>query len=258
MNSLFFQYLKEIFFESTQRVFTLFDILGIIILLLPNLTAQYITYAPYIRTIGAIIFFASFFLANYALYKKYASDKAEIQMVVGDQFFNSSSGSRSHPINGCRNSPHGFNKEGLPDWGSLYTVIEITNIGLEDGQLRWKLDKEKTKLPQLFDFDNYRIEFNPPKVIHPRKVPPDAPAFFFDIVFTDQDPYKFASAIKDLVLRYEQYEIALQYWTVRVDGDSNPRTLIIKGGFQNFYHSVIKHWEDFGYPDLIDHARILE
>jgi len=190
--------------------------------------------------------------------KKDFQAAAEIKLKVGDQFFNPSTGSRPHPVKGERNSPHGFNNEGLPDWGSLYTVIKISNIGYEDGELIWKPDEEKTKFPPLFNFDHHRIEFNPPRVIRARKVPPDAPSFFFDITFSEQDPYKFASAIRDLVLRKEQYEIVLQYWTARVDGNSNPRKLIIKGDFKYFYDMVIKHWEDFGFTDLIKHARVLE
>ena len=65
-----FDYIKDIFIESRQRIYTLFDIVGIGLFFFPSVAETLITNASYARLVGGIIFFLSFVGANYNLYKK--------------------------------------------------------------------------------------------------------------------------------------------------------------------------------------------
>jgi hypothetical protein len=66
----FLKYLKEIFGESQRYIFTVFDVVGIILLFFPRLAQGLIDDEVLARTIGGLIFFASFSLANFNLYRK--------------------------------------------------------------------------------------------------------------------------------------------------------------------------------------------
>ena len=55
-------YLKAVFAEGKQWVFTLFDILGIILFLSPSLALQLVNDVQFARTLGATIFFIGLFL----------------------------------------------------------------------------------------------------------------------------------------------------------------------------------------------------
>ena len=63
-------YLKAVFAEGKQWVFTLFDILGIILFLSPSLALQLVNDVQFARTLGATIFFISFIFGNFVAYRK--------------------------------------------------------------------------------------------------------------------------------------------------------------------------------------------
>lgn len=65
-----FDYIKDVFIESRQRIYTLFDIVGIVLFFIPSTAEILIANAVYTRLVGGIIFFISFVGANYNLYKK--------------------------------------------------------------------------------------------------------------------------------------------------------------------------------------------
>jgi len=68
----FCSYARAVFLEIRQLLFTIFDVLGIILFMFPQ-TAQRLTQDESLtKTIGAAIFFASFLLANFMLYRKMA------------------------------------------------------------------------------------------------------------------------------------------------------------------------------------------
>ena len=66
----FFSYLKDIFTEGQRIVFTVFDIVGIVLFFFPSLAQSLINDVALTRIIGGSIFFISFLWANFSLYKK--------------------------------------------------------------------------------------------------------------------------------------------------------------------------------------------
>lgn len=70
LKSNFRKYISAIFIESRQRIFIAFDILGIVLFLVPSLVGFILKDESIARTIGAIIFFSSFLAANFSAYSK--------------------------------------------------------------------------------------------------------------------------------------------------------------------------------------------
>jgi len=253
--SKFGEFIKAVFWESWQKAFTFFGILGIIQFFFPNFNEKLIREEALARTIGGSVFFISFLIANFVVYLKLTANQAEIRLKVAKQHFNPSSSGRS-PFRAVQSSPYGFNKQGLPDWASLYAEIEIANIGYEEGKLVCELDQSKTKLPSLFNCDKTNIDFHPPSLIAARQ--PSGATLFFDVLFSEQDPQAFAVGLKTLVQSKKRYTIVINYWTKRVDGESHHRELNITGNFNEFYKQVSQHWDNFTFADLARIGRVAE
>lgn len=249
-------YLKAVFVETWNIVFTLFDVLGIVLFFFPTLANSLVSNEALVRTIGGLIFFSSFLLANFTLYIKLVEEssyKADLRLEVLEKGFHHSYGTRRSPFHEVKENPGGFDKQGLPDWGSLWANIRVANVGFEKGQLIWELDKAKTKLPPLFDSGRISIEFHPPISVAGRSS--SRADLFFDALFTEHDPHTFAQSLGALVKSKQRYQVVLRYRTSRVDGESETRELHIKGDFQDLYQKVFEYWEDYGFSDLADAAR---
>ncbi len=252
-------YGKAVFAETWRGILTLFDILGIVLFLYPKLSASLTNDESLVKTTGGLIFFLSFSLANFSLYRKLTDNisyQADIRLKILNKYFSHSYGGRQPGFR--REAPRnsgGFNKQGVPDWGSLWVDIMSENIGQEEGKLVWELDKTKTKLPPLFASDDASItETNLPVRVAGRT--PIGGHCIFDVPFAERDPHAFAQALKSLIESNQKYQIVLRYRTVRVGGESSLHELPIKGDFQDFYQAVLKHWEDSGHKDLAEVARI--
>jgi hypothetical protein len=66
----FSHYLKAVFTEGQPLVFTAFDIVGIVLFFFPHLAESLVKDETLARAVGGLIFFASFFLANFSLYRR--------------------------------------------------------------------------------------------------------------------------------------------------------------------------------------------
>ena len=77
-----------------------------------------------------------------------------------------------------------------------------------------------------------------------------------DILFTEDNPQKFAKEIKALVEKKKSYKIVMEYRTEAVSGLSRPSSLIFEGNFEGFHRAIIKHWEDYGFDELAQIARL--
>jgi hypothetical protein len=253
--SSFAKYLDELLIEGISKAFTLFDILGIILFFFPSPANNLVQNEVTTRIVGGVIFFLSFLLSNFVLYRKYAaiySEKADIHLEVSDNFFNPSTGTGLAPAKNIQSSPHGFNKQGIPDWSSLYAVILVKNVGYEDGKLAWEFDPKKTEFPPLFNQELIAYEFQVTPTVPARTE--KVPAFFFAISFSERDPKRFAHALKKLRESNERYKVVLNYWTRRIDGETRLRRLEIKGNFDKFVEDVIDYWRNFGHQNLVDIA----
>jgi hypothetical protein len=203
------------------------------------------------------MFFSSFILANFLLYRRLAQDisyQADMRLAILEKDFSHSYGSRRSPFREVQTNLYGFSKQGVPDWGSLWANIRIANAGYEQGQLAWEYDESKTKLPSLFASDKVNIEFCPPLSVAGRSS--SSAHFFFDVLFAEQDPCAFAQALGGLVKSKQRYEVILRYRTSRIDSESKARELRIEGDFQGFYQKVLKYWDEHGFKDLVSLAQI--
>jgi hypothetical protein len=127
-----FGYLKSVFFETWQKVFTLFDILGLLLFFYPKVARCLEDNPSLAKTIGGLMFFISFLIANFSLYRKLIQDiphQADLRLAVQDNGFSYPHGIGRSPFREIRSSPTGFSGQGLPDWGSLWANIRITNYG---------------------------------------------------------------------------------------------------------------------------------
>jgi hypothetical protein len=183
--------------------------------------------------------------------------RADIWLEAVDYGFSHSVGSRRSRFRGIRNSPYGFNDQGLPDWGTLWANVKFKNHGREEGAPYCELDKGKTRLPTLFDSDSICIEFYPPLSVAGRTSTGASP-FFLDVLFTERDPRSFAEALKHLVESGERYQVVVRYRTIRVDGESDTRELLLDGDFRDLHRSVVEHWDNYGFRSLADLARLGE
>jgi hypothetical protein len=253
----FLSYLKAVFVETWQKVFTLFDILGIALFVYPKLAGSIANDESLIRTIGGLIFLISFLLANFALYRQLAeatSYQANIRLEVLEKGFGSSYGNGRSPFREMQKNRYGFNKQGLPDWCSLWANIKVANIGYERGQLDWELDEGHTKLPPLFVHDKINVEFCPSGNLEGRSS--FKAHFFFDVLLAEREPHAFAQSLKALIKSNKEYQIVLRYKTRRVDGESKAQQLSIKGDFQSLYQEMLNYWDANGFEDLVGLARI--
>ncbi len=67
-----FSYIYSVFVDGIQKLFTVFDFIGVAIILFPNIN-NWINISNFqIKSIGSIIIIASFLIANFNLYRKYS------------------------------------------------------------------------------------------------------------------------------------------------------------------------------------------
>ena len=162
----------------------------------------------------------------------------------------------SRPLRGVQWNSAGCNKDGLPDYGSLWASIEITNVGFEEGLLKWEIDEAKTKLSSmLFDCDSIHVDFFPRLRVAGRQLPFTVD-FFLYVAFIQPDSWEFAQSLKALVESEARYKIVIRYWTKGVEGKSDPRELPIEGDFQGFHQKALEYWDDYGFRNLADVARL--
>jgi hypothetical protein len=240
-------YLKAVFFESWQKVFSFFDLLGVVLFLYPNLANKLAVDEVIIRSIGGGIFFVSFVLANYKVYLNLCVNGADIRLSTYLQHFSTDSTGRN-PFRGIEASPDGFNDHGLPCWATLYAQIKTANIGFERGIFRWEIVRSKTKFPSLFNMGDVRYDFRPGLNI-PERTSRNVD-LFVDLLFTVQDPRLFARQLKKLSKSKERYRLVIRYLTQRVDGETKPKELKIEGGFADFCTEIIDHWHRSGFDEL--------
>lgn len=180
--------------------------------------------------------------------------EADIWLELVEYGFGRSFGTRRAPFRDIPASPNGFDKQGLPDWGTLWARTRFKNVGLEKGEPVVVVDRSQLELPLLFNENQTSLEFFPPTTVRGRDEV--GAHFFFDVLFTEREPSAFARKLKELVSSGQRYRVVLRYHAHSVDGNSEPRELEIAGDFRELYRSVIEYWTDYRFPHLVDLARL--
>jgi hypothetical protein len=252
----FLEYLTALLTETEQKAFAFFDLVGIILFFFPQLAQSLTTDELLARTVGGFVFFLSFLLANFSLYRKLRidrSDQADIWLRILEKSFNNPYGVGRYPFRNSIPNLSGFDEQGLPQWCSLYVQIEVANTGYEKGNLNSQIDEKKTKLPALFRSDDLHFECYLPTNVEPRVSFPVP--LYCDVLTIKQEPKAFAQSLKALVKTKQGYQVVLHYKTKRVDGESEIRSLVIKGDLQDFYQKMLEYWDNNGFKELANLAR---
>lgn len=254
---MFLKYLVALFEETWQKILVLFSSLGVVLFFYPGLAINIAKDESLIKTIGGGIFFISFVLANYSLYKKLAQEipnRADVRLDILSVHFGPSSASRK-PFREISVNPYGYTEQGLPGWGTLQVDLRGRNVGCIDAdRLIWEFEKAKAKWPPLFDFEKGIVD--PGALINKVAALDSSRGFFFlDVPFAEQNPDAFAQSLRELVKSRKQYQVEIPYRVGSIHGESNTQKLRIKGDFQNFYQEILEYWEG-SHTDLVRLARI--
>jgi hypothetical protein len=161
--------------------------------------------------------------------------------VISQEFSYSNSGTRPpFPINDMIGA-YGFKDNGLPGWASYWAEIEARNIGRESGELEWNLDRARTQIPSMFIIDDTTDGLLDLRgKIEPREKEPFYYYLYFKITEEYQEPRAFAKALHSL----DKYQITLNYWTKRITGPSEVKSLCLLGDFQNFRQKIVDYWKN--------------
>lgn len=247
-------YLKTVFVESYRLFFTVFDVLGLVLFLYPNLAYNLTKDINTVRAFGGITCIISFLLAHFTVYRALIQRISELEIFEADiRLKVMNNPSLSHPHSTGHNlfsdiqiNDKGFDKQGVPGWASLWVLLEAENVGGEGGELEFVIDIKKSKIPPLFALDtNSKVIIDAPsrRVEARRRVERH---INLGIRIADREPVVFAQTLRSL----RNYTIALNYRTERIGGLSEWRPLIIEGDFQEFREKILEYWEGFGFSDL--------
>ncbi len=120
MLRLILRYIKDIFADSSVILFTLFDLIGIIIFFYPTINTEIETYLLEARIVGISLIAISFFLANVRLYKKHQQEIIALQNKLAPKLDISISKVSGHE--------ELYANQPLDFWGAK---LRLTNTGVE-------------------------------------------------------------------------------------------------------------------------------
>jgi hypothetical protein len=214
-------------------------------------------------------FFAiSFVIANPIIYIKQALEKrslenhiaeleatgANLRLKLKSTGFTPSGTRTRRPFPEIKVDSYGFDEHGVPGWGVIWANLQGENIGWEAGRLIWEFDRDKTKLPSLFDQDfvfdegaSDQLFWNESKSIERRHS--FKAHLQINVRIVERDPKAFAQALNSLV----SYRVVIDYRTKPIVGEPNPRAqgqLVIEGDFQEFRQQLRQSWGQSRYREL--------
>ncbi len=244
-------YLKAIFAQTSQVIFTFLDVVGLVLFVYPSLAQGLQSDESLTRIIAGSILFLSFFLGNFTLYRNLARDIpywADIRFRLIEHEFTHPYGSGFIPFEEFRKYSYGFNGQGVPCWCMLWARLEGSNRGMEDGKLDFQV--VKTELPALFDRDRVQCNFTPISTVAGRShIRIDMNIF---AVVSRTEPEDFARSHKALCHSKATYEVVVRYKTIWVDGESKQEQLVIRGDLDDFCRKMVQHWNEHGFQHLTE------
>jgi len=260
-------YLKEVLWEGLQKVFTCFDILGIVIFFRPQL-AERLTRNEWAATgIGASIFVLSFLVANFILYRKLKGQLDEFEDTRAKIYLkNTKDFCYAAPIRLRPYFPHEGKRfrgettdlllrNGLPIGLIIGAELKVANHSNECGCFDWEITK--VDMPEFFNLVEigeksfqWGIQRGPgglPLVevtAHSRSLA----ICELPLQITIEDPRSFAKRLSSL----GSYCIVIEYSTIRIDDSKSkpPRSLKLEGDFQEFRDQICKDWKNSKLDEL--------
>ncbi len=131
----------------------------------------------------------------------------------------------------------------MPEIGSVSAKIIISNIGYEEGNLKYEVNKKNLNVPNFFDKNEISIAKHllSTKVL-PRSSPHDE--IIINLPIKKYEVREFAEVLKIECKKKRKYFIPITYWTTRIDGKTNPRSLNIFFTLDYFRNEIVNVWTE--------------
>lgn len=255
-------YLKEVLWEGLQKLFTFFDILGIVLFFFPQLAERVFENKWLARRIGVIIFVASFLFANFILYRKlkglidesedagadirFEMEKDICELARHASHYFSHEGKRIHPC-------EVLYRNGLPIGVIIGAWLKGENRRDEPGELVWKIIEKEFTGPFALRDESDNGSFLSPSGEPLGRISAwqydIAAKYELPIKVTVEDPPTFAQSLSSL----GSYHIVIEYRTKRgIESYSRKKHhLTLEGDFAKLQDEICKKWKQFEEGDKL-------
>jgi len=241
-------YLKAVLVESKRWIFTLFEFLGIVLFLLPNLAKTIGSDELPARVLGAAIFLMSFMMANLSVYRDLLRQSRKRPADINLKLQSVSFGWGGW--------------QGLMPMGPLRfrIYLDIQNTGNEPGKLESVsvrqfemgtslLGSQPTKLSWHRESDDrYRPSS---EIVFPCLIEPGEwnirVRCDLQVELCETDPMKLAKRLCEL----DEFLIELHYEYEEFDGTYRQKTLPIQDTFIEFRKRIIREWTSHNGHELV-------
>jgi hypothetical protein len=241
-------YLKAVLVESKRWIFTLFEILGIVLLLFPNLAETIESDGLRARVLGAAIFLTSFVIANFSAYRDLLRQSrkmpADIKLKLQSFSFGWSGWQGSMPISPLR----------------FRIYLDIQNTGNEPGKLKSvsvsQFQMSTSLLGNQPEKLSWHKESDDPhqagrKIVFPCLIEPGEwnvrIRCDLQVELCETDPMELAKRLCEL----DEFLIELHYEYEEFDGICRQKTLPIRDTFSRFRKHIIQEWRSHDCHELV-------
>jgi len=231
-------YLYEIFIEGWKWLFSIFDLMGFILFLFPDLATRVGVNKHLVQIIGGTVFCLSFVIANFVSYREllHKTEKTPFHLTFREDSVQWKNGGSSR---------------GIPTDPFICTIcLDIKNEGDEPGRLN-DISVERIELSKEFAQNEskkvlwYKLNNDPnqPKTRLEFPHPLEARVWNFrlecriEMQFLAQGE-EWAKKLNDL----HKFEIELSYKYESIDGDKSQETLTIHGTFADYRRKILSDW----------------
>lgn len=251
MKKLFFDiisYLKDILIGSTNRIITIFDVIGIVLFLYPQLANKIVSNKLVIRILGISIFLLCFLIANFLTYRKLIGQlrkkPADIKIKAHSTEWKISRFHNSVPV----------------DFIIFQIVLDIKNEGDEQGKLNFiELKRFETKttllnsMPSKIRFENESESYQHTNTVV--KFPYKVEANYWntnlscvmEIAINERDAVNIAREMNEL----KDFFIEFCYEFEALNGKTSKRNFQINESYGNLKKKILKHWNEGKRHDLL-------
>jgi hypothetical protein len=267
--SVFGRYIREVFLQSQQSIFNLFDTLGIVLFLFPQLASRFSSDLSLIRSVGFFIFIFSFIAANFIVFKQLnerLSSKADIHLKVLEHSLSpcrltakeevleawtradETDEEHKKRLDKIRKQSKKIDKNGLPRYALLKITLGIRNVGQEDGKLIFRFISFESKPGNIFKkMESEELVRNNV----PARSYQDSVGYSEYIPININGTNDFVRRLNRFVRMKGKYKTVIKYWTESAEGLSETRSIVVKEEIIEFCKELSSEWESYGFQDLL-------
>ncbi|MBI5878186.1 MAG: hypothetical protein HZB53_11085 [Chloroflexi bacterium] len=218
------------------------------------------TLFPIPSEIGLIAFLVGFFVAPALVFADMYQRLAELEAVEADIILEISQPPTIEPRakrddHGEYRDPtniYGISADGMPSQAELAALLRIKNPGHKPGTLKWDIDRQRTYLPTPFRFvegQRSQIGYSGPYNDLRRDGEVDYKDWW--LLEIQIDPQLNAELMAKQLAELEYFKVTLRYYTERLLGRSQVRTLTVSGDFAGFRRIMFARWRELGLERLL-------